>query len=314
MPQHRIRVVDSHTAGEPTRVVIDGSPELPAISAAERAALLRHEHDAFRSAVVCEPRGSDALVGAWLGPALDPSCLAAVIYFNNVGYLGMCIHGTIGLMATLAHLGRIEPGRHRLETPAGLVEAELLESGDVAVTNVASYRHAADVAIDVPGFGTVVGDIAFAGNWFFLVQDHGQQLTREHTESLVQYTRAIRQAIIRNNVTGAAGGEIDHIALFTDESDGDADSRDFVLCPGGAFDRSPCGTGTSAKLACLHAQGRLKPGQSWRQRGFVGEVFEGSVAVRDGQVFPTVRGRAHVTAEATLILSDRDPFRSGIPQ
>lgn len=313
MPQHRIRVVDSHTAGEPTRVVIDGAPELPPLPVAECVELLRREHDAFRSAVVCEPRGSDALVGAWIGAPLDPAHLAAVVYFNNVGYLGMCIHGTIGLVTTLAHLGRIGPGRHRLETPVGLVDANLLESGEVAVTNVASYRHASDVAIDVPGYGRVVGDIAFAGNWFFLVHDHGHVLSREHTEALVKYTRAIRSVLDERRITGAANATIDHVALFVDQADERSDSHNFVLCPGGAYDRSPCGTGTSAKLACLHAQGRLGPGQTWRQRGFVGEVFDGSIELRDGQVFPTVRGRAHITADATLLLDDLDPFRIGIP-
>jgi len=260
----RIQVIDSHTGGEPTRLVVSGGPDLGAGPLAERLRRFRTQHDAFRSAVVNEPRGSDVIVGALLCEPVDPACAAGVIFFNNVGYLGMCGHGTIGLIATLAHMGRIQPGEHRVETPVGMVTAVLHESGDVTVNNVASYRSRAAVPVEVPGFGAVTGDVAWGGNWFFLVREHEMELTLANVEALVNFTWAIRQALDANGITGDSGAEIDHIELYGPSQI--ADSRNFVLCPGKAYDRSPCGTGTSAKLACMYADGKLKEGQVWRQR------------------------------------------------
>jgi 4-hydroxyproline epimerase len=308
----QIRVVDSHTGGEPTRVVIDGGPDLGPGTVTDRLAALRARHDDFRSAVVNEPRGSDVIVGALLCPPADPSCSAAVIFFNNVGYIGMCGHGTIGLVVTLAHLGKIRPGEHRIETVVGVVTARLHESGEVSVCNVPSYRHARAVAVEVPGHGRVTGDVAWGGNWFFLVGDHQQSLELKNVEKLVAFAWDIRQALTRQGITGRDGREIDHIELFGPSPRPDVDSRNFVLCPGKAYDRSPCGTGTSAKMACLHADGKLAPGQVWRQESIVGSVFEGSIAVADGTVYPTIKGTAHVTVEATLLLDPRDPFQKGI--
>jgi 4-hydroxyproline epimerase len=310
--QRRIQVVDSHTAGEPTRVVIAGGPDLGAGTVAERLEVLRTRHDDFRSAVVNEPRGSDALVGALLCEPAAPSCSAGVIFFNNVGTIGMCGHGTIGLVVTLAHLGRIGPGEHRIETAVGVVAARLHESGAVSVRNVPSYRHARGVRVEVPGHGTVTGDIAWGGNWFFLVEGHGQALELKNVEKLVELTWAVRQALSRQGVTGANGREIDHIELFGPSPRPGMDARNFVLCPGKAYDRSPCGTGTSAKLACLVADAKLAPGQVWRQEGILGTVFEGRAELADGGVVPTITGEAYVTAETTLLLDSRDPFAKGI--
>lgn len=308
----RIRVVDSHTGGEPTRVVIEGGPELGRGPLAARLARFRDEYDRFRSAVVNEPRGSDVCVGALLCEPEDATCAAGVIFFNNVGYLGMCGHGTIGVVAILAYLNRIAPGEHRLETPVGTVTARLAESGEVTVGNVPSYRHAKNVAVDVPGHGTVFGDVAWGGNWFFLVHDHGQQIALDRVEELTDFTWRIRQALNAAGITGAGGQEIDHIELFAPPTHGKADSRNFVLCPGKAYDRSPCGTGTSAKLACLYADGKLKVGEEWRQESIVGSVFAGRVALVGGEVRPFITGAAYVNAEATLILDERDPFCWGI--
>ncbi len=305
-----IQVIDSHTGGEPTRVVIAGGPDLPALPLRERLALLRTEHDTIRSAVVNEPRGSDTVVGALLCPPTDPTCAAGVIFFNNVGYLGMCGHGTIGLLVTLAHLGRVQPGTHRIETPVGVVSARLHDASTVTVRNVASYRHAAWVAVEVPGHGRVVGDVAWGGNWFFLVSDHGQELTLKNVEQLTEFTWRVRQALTAQHITGADGQEIDHIELFGPSAV--ADSRNFVLCPGKAYDRSPCGTGTSARLACLVADGKLRPGDTWRQESIVGSVFEGGVEIVDGRVYPSITGTAFVTAEARLLFDPADPFRLGI--
>jgi 4-hydroxyproline epimerase len=274
--------------------------------------LFRSQNDCFRSAVVNEPRGSDVIVGALLCEPVDPACAAGVIFFNNVGYLGMCGHGTIGLVATLAHLKRIEPGEHRIETPVGTVGAILHESGEVTVNNLASYRTAADVEVDVPAFGKVRGDVAWGGNWFYLVRDHDLELMLNNVEALTNFSWAIRLALRANGITGARGEEIDHIELFGPPQTAEADSRNFVLCPGKAYDRSPCGTGTSAKLACLYADGKIREGQTWRQESLIGSVFEGTVKVREGKVYPSIKGSAFVTAEAELVFDPRDPLCMGI--
>jgi 4-hydroxyproline epimerase len=308
----RVRVIDSHTGGEPTRLVVSGGPDLGAGSLADRVECFRSRHDDFRSAVVNEPRGSDVMVGALLCDPLDPGCAAGVIFFNNVGYLGMCGHGTIGLVATLAHMKRINAGEHKIETPVGTVTAVLHEGGEVTVNNVASYRSAANVAVDVPGYAEVLGDVAWGGNWFFLVRSHSLALTLQNVDELTSFTWAIRQSLRDHSISGADGKEIDHVELYGPSQLPGVDSKNFVLCPGKAYDRSPCGTGTSAKLACLYADGKLREGQTWRQESIVGSVFEGSVQVRDGKVYPSIKGSAFVNAEAELVLDPRDPLCMGI--
>lgn len=309
----RVRVIDSHTGGEPTRTVIEGGPDLGLGPLSERLAAFAADNDAFRSAVINEPRGSDVLVGALLQEPCDPACVTGVIYFNNVGSLQMCGHGTIGVVATLAHLGRIQPGQHKIETPVGVVSAALHESGCITIENVPSYRSAQQVAVNVPGYGRVVGDVAWGGNWFFLVGDHSFSLVPSEIPDLTRFTLAIRQALAANGITGDNDGEIDHIELFADSPTPGVHSRNFVLCPGGAYDRSPCGTGTSAKLACLYADGELAPGETWRQESIIGSVFEGCFRLEDGALIPSITGRAFVNAEADLLFDPSDPFCMGIP-
>ena len=299
-----IHVVDSHTGGEPTRVVIDGGPVLRG-PLAERVAELRGRHDSFRSTVVNEPRGSAVLVGALLTPPVDPGSVAGVIFFNNVGYLGMCGHGTIGVVVTLAWLGRLTPGEHRIETPVGIVTTTLHDANTVSVRNVPAYRQARAVRIEVEGCGWVSGDVAWGGNWFFLCEDHGQTLALARAPALGEFCERIRHALARAGITGADGAEIDHIEL-SDEA------RNFVLCPGGAWDRSPCGTGTSAKLACLAAEGRLAPGEVWRQRSITGSVFDARYERAGDRIIPTITGRAWVTAESMLVIDPNDPYAHGI--
>ena len=308
----RVRVIDSHTGGEPTRVIIEGGPDLGSGSLEERLERFRDQHDAFRSAVVNEPRGSDAMVGALLCPPVDETCVTGVIFFSGVGYLGMCGHGTIGLVATLAYLNRIGPGSHRIETPVGVVVAHLDEDGRVEVANVPSYRLTTKVTVDVPGFGPVTGDVAWGGNWFFLVHNHGQELDLANLDRLMDFTCETRDALARAGIRGHRNHEIDHVELFGPSQLPEVDSKNFVLCPGKAYDRSPCGTGTSAKMACLFAEGKLNEGQVWRQESIVGSVFEGSIKVIDNVVHPRIKGSAFITAEADLILDARDPFATGI--
>lgn len=311
-PCRRVRVIDSHTGGEPTRLVVNGGPDLGVGSLADRLECFRNQHDGFRSAVVNEPRGSDVMVGALLCDPVDPACAAGVIFFNNVGYLGMCGHGTIGLVATLAYMNRIGPGEHKIETSVGTVSAVLHQDGQVTVNNVASYRSRANVAVDVPGYGQVHGDVAWGGNWFFLVRSHTMDLSLQNVEQLTSFTWAIRRALRNQGIAGADGKEIDHVELFAPSQLPGVDSRNFVLCPGKAYDRSPCGTGTSAKLACLYADGKIHEGQTWKQESIVGSVFEGSVKVRDGKVYPSIKGSAFVNAETALVLDPRDPLCMGI--
>jgi 4-hydroxyproline epimerase len=300
----KIRVIDSHTGGEPTRIVIEGGPDLGGGSMAERLERFRTNFDCYRSAVVNEPRGNDAMVGAVLLEPVDAASAAGVIFFNNVGYLHMCGHGTIGLGATLAHLGRIKPGAHTIETPVGYVGIDLHESGEVTVGNVASYRAVKDFVVNVEGFGAVRGDIAWGGNWFFLTYDKPCELELRNIEQLTDYTWRIRQALDSEHP------EIDHIEVFS--SSAKADGKNFVLCPGKAYDRSPCGTGTSAKLACLYADSKLKEGEIWRQESIIGSVFEGSFALCEGKLYPRIKGSAYINADAQLILDERDPFQWGI--
>lgn len=308
----RIEVVDTHTGGEPTRVVVAGGPDLGTGPMAERRARFRDEQDRFRSAVVNEPRGSNVLVGALLCEPVDAANAAGVVFFNDVGVLNMCGHGTIGVAVALAHLGRIGAGAHRLETSAGVVGFELHpDLRHVTIENVPAYRHRAAVTVEVEGYGRVAGDVAWGGNWFFLVSEQGPALELARVEALLAFTKAIRAALRREGVTGEDGAEIDHIELIGHARE--ADGRGFVLCPGAEWDRSPCGTGTSAKVACLAADGRLAPGETWRQESVLGSVFEARYRLDEkGSVIPSITGSAWVTGEATLLIDERDPFAWGI--
>jgi 4-hydroxyproline epimerase len=308
-----VEVIDSHTEGEPTRVVIAGGPDLGAGDLPGRVGRLKHEFDHFRRGIVCEPRGSEVVVGALLCEPVDPESAAAVIFFNDVGYLGMCGHGTIGLVTTLAHMGRIGPGQHRIETPVGTVSTFLHEDGRVSVSNVLSYRFRASVPVEVPGLGRFTGDIAWGGNWFFLIGEHPFDLSIANRAELVTASTAIRSALIDFGVTGEGGAVIDHIEFFAPPRLPGSSSRNFVLCPGASFDRSPCGTGTSAKMACLYADEKLAPGDIWIQEGILGTFFEGRITgTPNGRVHPVITGRAWITAESKLLFQNSDPFVSGI--
>jgi len=316
----RIPFLDSHTGGEPTRLIETPPFDLGTGSVADKLSRLIKDHDDFRTTVLNEPRGSDVLVGALLVEPADPTCQLGVIYFNNVGYLGMCGHGTIGLIASLAYRGRFTEGTVRVETPVGVVEATLrplsLRGANdrdypnrVSVKNIPAYRHLTHVPVTVDG-KTVHGDVAWGGNWFFLCHDHGLDVNMQNLEALTDFSWRVREQLIANGITGADGAEIDHVELFA--STPEADSKSFVLCPGKAYDRSPCGTGTSAKLACLYGDGILRVGQTWKQQSVVGSIFEGSVQVDGDNIIPTITGEAWVTAEGVILVDERDPFGKGI--
>jgi len=321
----RIPFLDSHTGGEPTRLITSLPFDLGTGPVADKLSALKKNHDDLRRTVLLEPRGSDVLVGAYLVPPTDPTCQFGVIYFNNVGYLGMCGHGTIGLIASLAYLGKVQPGIIRVETPVGVVEATLhspplppLGEGlgvradypnKVSVQNIPAYRHLTHVPVTVDG-KTIHGDVAWGGNWFFLVHDHGLDVSMQNLDALTDFSWRVREQLTAHGITGANGAEIDHVELFT--STPEADSKSFVLCPGKAYDRSPCGTGTSAKLACLYGDGKLQVGQVWKQQSVVGSIFEGSIQIQDNRIIPTITGEAWVMSEGTILADERDPFGTGI--
>ena len=305
-----IRVVDSHTEGEPTRVIIEGMPQPAGNTMAERRDDLRERYDHLRRAIVCEPRGYAAIVGAMLTPPVSPDALAGIVFFNNETYLGMCGHGLIGVVRTLEHLGRLTPGAVRFDTPVGTVSAELERDGSVTIQNVPAHCHALDAPVNVPGLGTVTGDVAYGGNWFFITH-LDVPLDLSNVGELTRVTQAIQDAIDEQGT--ADDVPIDHIELSAAPHRTDADARNFVLCSGGEYDRSPCGTGTSAVMATLHARGRLAIGQPWRQESITGSRFTGWLTQgADGELIPHIRGSAFVTGEATLRFDPADPFRLGI--
>ena len=304
---HHIKILDTHTGGEPTRLVLEGGPDLGSGPLSERMKVFKDKHDQFRTAIVGEPRGSEAVVGALLVKPHDKGCQFGVIFFNNVGYLGMCGHGTIGLIVALAHLGRIKPGPVKLDTPVGPIAVTLLAGGEVTFENVPSFRKHQDLELYLPGVGDVMCDLAWGGNWFCLIEKHDQTLELSNIAQLTDYCARIRQA-----VSDSGFPEVDHVELFGPAKKTGANSRNFVLCPGKAYDRSPCGTGTSAKLACLAADGKLQPGAEWVQEGILGSVFRGKYRKAGDKIVPSITGTAHVTAEATLIVDPNDPFGWGI--
>lgn len=309
----QITVIDSHTEGEPTRVVVDGWPAPEGATMAERREDLRARFDHLRRAVVCEPRGHAAIVGALLTPPVSDGATAGIIFFNNETYLGMCGHGLIGVVRTLQHMGRLTPGLAAFDTPVGRVQTELADNGTVTIQNVPSRCHAMDVSVDVPGIGRVVGDVAYGGNWFFITHHDVGELTLENTPALTRATQDIQDALDRSGMSKQGGAEIDHIELTGPPRRLDADARNFVLCSGGEYDRSPCGTGTSAKMAALHARGELAIGQDWRQESITGSLFTGWLTQgRNGELIPHIRGSAYVTAESVLRFDPADPFRLGL--
>ena len=316
MNDYRIReieVVDSHTGGEPTRVVLSGWPEVMGQTMEERRSYMRDHHDFLRQAVICEPRGHDAIVGALLLPPVNAGSACGVVFFNDVGYLGMCGHAMIGAVETLRYLNRISGNSVTLDTPAGSVEAHFDREGTITIANVESYLYKKDVTVEVPGYGAVTGDVGYGGNWFFMASSFKAELSMERLEDLMRATKAMRQALAKAGITGPDGEVVDHIELYGPAENPKAHSKNFVLCPGNAYDRAPCGTGTSAKMAAMVAKGKFKPGDVWIQESITGSLYEGYVEVRDGKIFPFIKSRAHVVSHGKQVFNNTDPFCWGIP-
>jgi 4-hydroxyproline epimerase len=309
-----LEVIDSHTEGEPTRVVIGGWPMPAGDTMAARRDFMRSEQDMLRRGTVTEPRGHDAIVGALLTPPVNEGSAVGVVFFNDVGYLGMCGHGLIGVVRTLEHLGRATAGTMNIDTPVGRVSAELGSNGSVTIENVPARVHATGVEIDVRGYGRIRGDVAWGGNWFFLVDHSPVAVEYASLRQLLELTFAIREALAEAAITGEGSAPIDHVELHGPAARADVDARNFVLCPGAAWDRSPCGTGTSAKMASLHARGGLAVGKEWRQESITGGLFSGRLSERDGELIPHITGRAFITARGTLCFDEGDPFRFGFSE
>ena len=313
-PTTFLKIIDSHTGGEPTRVIVEGCPDLGKGTLAEKRDILAQQHDWIRTSTVLEPRGFEAMVGAVLTEPHEPDCVAGVIFYNNAGYLNMCIHGTIGLAVTLKHMGIISTGSHRIDTPVGVVTAHLHDDGSVSVENVPSFRYRKDVTVDILGYGTITGDIAWGGNWFFLIDEQGPEVRESNISALSDFTIAVMEALEADGIKGEDGTMVDHIEVFGPPTNDQSDSRNFVMCPGGEYDRSPCGTGTSAKLASLYDAGKLAPTDTWRQAGILNTILTGT-AIPTGtanQVIPTVTGKAWVNGETKVIFDPSDPFANGI--
>lgn len=314
----RLHVIDSHTGGEPTRVILDGGPDLGRGPLAERAQILGDRHENFYKSVLREPRGQPAMVAALLTEPTDPTCAAGVIYFDVAAVIGMCGHGTIGLAVTLHHLGRIGLGRHRLETPVGVIEFELLDRNSVRVTNVESYVVKKDIRLDVPEYGleygTVCGTIAYGGNMFFITENVPIALETSQIGPLTIYANRIAQSIQDDGLNDGLSRPIDHIILQQQQPDGSSVfARNFVLCPDGTFDRSPCGTGCSAILACLADAGHLAAGDEIIQESIIGSSYCLSYKRGlKGGVVPMIEGQAWVTSESKLMFDESDPFPGGI--
>jgi 4-hydroxyproline epimerase len=304
---HSVRVIDSHTEGEPTRLVVEGLPEPAGNTVQDRVAAIERDFEALYRPLLLEPRAYEAMVGAWMGSPTAEGCIADVVYFNPAGVLGMCGHGTIGVAATLAQTGKLSPGDYRFNTPAGIVGVKIVDPATVQIENIPSYRIAASARLEVEGYGGVVGDVAYGGNHFFLVKNSPIPVISDRMDELGSFTKAVMAAARAQGYP-----DVNHVEVFGPPEREDADSKNYVLCPGGEYDRSPCGTGTSAKLACLAADGKLAPGEVWTQESIIGTAFRAWYRADGDHTRPTIEGRAYITGEATLQFNDDDPLREGI--
>ncbi|WP_039017381.1 proline racemase family protein [Halocynthiibacter namhaensis] len=308
-----MHVIDSHTGGMPTRVILDGGPNLGLGSLDIRAQTLADHHQDFYKSVMLEPRGQAGMVGALLVEPTNADCVTGVIYFDAEAVLGMCGHGTIGLAVTLLHMGRISTGTHKIETPAGIVTVDVHDANTVSVTNIESHQIHANVTVDVPDHGTVSGDVAYGGNWFYIIDPSPLAVTTANIPALADLAIATRDACNARSIGGPNGEAIDHVILRGPDPETGAHSRNFVLCPDDEYDRSPCGTGSSAYLACLAASNRLNPGHEIILESVIGSAYQASYQPgQNGGVIPTLKGQAWIMAESTLIFDATDPFRKGI--
>jgi 4-hydroxyproline epimerase len=329
MAQHTFFCIDGHTCGNPVRVVAGGGPALQGSTMLERRAHFLAEFDWIRTGLMFEPRGHDIMSGSILYPPTREDCDVAILFIETSGCLPMCGHGTIGTVSTMIEHGLVTPktpGTLRLDTPAGLVIANYRQEGayveEVRLTNVPAYLHAEGLTAEVPGLGEVVVDVAYGGNFYAIVDPQAAiaDMAEVSAGDLLRYSPVLRRALnekyeFRHPEKPEING-LSHI-LWTGKPTRDgATARNAVFYGDKAIDRSPCGTGTSARMAQWAAQGRLKTGDEFVHESIIGSLFKGRVeaATTVGSkqaIVPSIAGWARVTGLNTIFINDRDPFAHG---
>lgn len=327
--RHSFFCVDAHTCGNPVRLVAAGGPMLPHLPMGERREIFIRDHDWVRRALMFEPRGHDIMSGAIIYPPYRADCDFAVLFIEVSGCLPMCGAGTIGVVTAAIEEGLVKPripGVVAIETPAGRVDvAYTVKDGfvdSVRLHNVASYLHQSDIEVDVPGIGRLVVDIAYGGNFYAVIepQETWEGFEGMGASKIVEYSRKLRDALA--SVCDPVHPDDDrirgvHHAIWCDLPVGSGtDGRSAVFYGDKAIDRSPGGTGTSARMAQLHGKGRLPVGSTYRNESLIGTIFEGRVesAARIGSfegILPSISGWARVIGHNTIYVDDRDPLAHG---
>ena len=329
MASHSFFCIDAHTCGNPVRVVVGGGPQMPNLPMAERRVLFMERHDWVRRALMFEPRGHDVMSGSILYAAHRADCDLGVLFIEVSGCLPMCGHGTIGTVTAALEAGLVTPaqeGRMAIEAPAGRVSVEYRRNGrfveQVRLFNVASYLHAADVRLDVPGIGELFIDLAYGGNYYAIVekQPTWRGLDAMTASDIVRLSplvrRAAQAALAPVHPDDARIRDVSHVMWCDVPRAARASARNAVFYGDKAIDRSPCGTGTSARMAQLCGKGKLAIGAEFIHESIIGTMFEGRVeaAARVGNcdaIVPSVAGWARVTGHNTIFVDDRDPLAHG---
>ena len=329
MARHSFHIIDGHTCGNPVRLVAGGGPLLTGATMMERRAHFLAEFDWIRTGLMFEPRGHDMMSGSILYPPTRPDCDTGILFIETSGCLPMCGHGTIGTVTMAIEHGLVNPktpGVLRLDTPAGLVVAEYRQEGqyveEVRITNVPAYLHAEALAVDCPGLGEITVDVAYGGNFYGIVEPQAnyRDMADFSAGELIGMSPVLRQRLnerysfVHPDNPGISG--LSHILWTGAPLDPEADARNAVFYGDKAIDRSPCGTGTSARMAQLHAKGRLKAGDGFVHESIIGSLFKGRVekevpvAGRTG-IIPSIGGWARTTGYNTIFIDDRDPYAHG---
>jgi 4-hydroxyproline epimerase len=327
--RHTFFCIDGHTAGNPVRLVAGGAPRLNGVTMSERRQDFLARFDWIRTGLMFEPRGHDMMSGGFLYPPADPESDAAILFIETSGCLPMCGHGTIGMVTFALEHGLVvpkTPGKLRVEVPAGKIEVEYVQDGakvtSVKIRNIASYLAAEGVQIDVPGFGPLSVDVAYGGNFYAIIEPQGpyRGLDALGAAKILELSpvvrKLMREAVEPVHPLDPTIRGVSHV-LWADapKSEG-ADGRNAVFYGERAIDRSPCGTGTSARIAQLAAKGRLKPGDRFVHESYIGSRFIGRVeaATELGgkpAIIPSIEGSAFATGLNQIWIDQADPFWRG---
>ncbi|RWP63420.1 MAG: 4-hydroxyproline epimerase [Mesorhizobium sp.] len=329
MARHSFFCIDGHTCGNPVRLVAGGGPLLNGATMMERRAHFLAEYDWIRTGLMFEPRGHDVMSGSILYPPTRPDCDVAILFIETSGCLPMCGHGTIGTVTMAIEHGLVKPktpGLLRLDTPAGLVTAEYKQVGDyveeVRITNVPSFLHAEGLTVECPQLGEISVDVAYGGNFYAIVEPQKtyRDMADHSAGDLIAWSPVVRQrlnekyAFVHPENPGI--DRLSHILWTGAPTDSQADARNAVFYGDKAIDRSPCGTGTSARMAQLHAKGKLGTGDEFVHESIIGSLFKGRVekevtVAGKPAIIPSIGGWARMTGLNTIFIDDRDPFAHG---